>query len=47
MFVREKREVSLTNVWAFEIAPGATLTYELARPGRLFRVTFDLSKPAA
>lgn len=45
MFAREGRQVSLTNVWAFEVAPGDTLTYELARPGRLFRVTFDLSKP--
>lgn len=50
MFAREGRSVSNTNVWAFEIAPGAALTYELARPaesgkpGRLFRVTFDLSK---
>lgn len=46
MFVREKREVSLTNVWAFEIEPKRTLTYELSRPGRLFRVTFDLNTPA-
>lgn len=45
MFMREGRAVSLTNVWAFEVEPGVALTYELARPGRLFRVTFDLSKP--
>ena len=49
MFAREGRSVSTTTVWAFEIEPGAALTYELARPaepgkpGRLFRVTFDLS----
>ncbi len=53
MFAREGRSVSTTNVWAFEIEPGTALTYELARPaepgkpGRLFRVTFDLSKPTA
>lgn len=47
MFVREKRAVSLTNVWAFEVEPGVALTYELARPGRLFRVTFDLSRSIA
>lgn len=45
MFEREGRTVSLTNVWSFELIPGETLTYELARPGRLFQVTFDLSKP--
>lgn len=45
MFTREGREVSNANVWAFEIEPGVALTYELARPGRLFRVTFDLKAP--
>ncbi len=45
MFTREGRTVSNSNVWAFEIKLGATLTYELARPNRLFRVEFDLTKP--
>ena len=45
MFTKEGREVSNTNVWAFEVEPGRTLVYELARPGRLFRVTFDLANP--
>jgi hypothetical protein len=45
LFTREKREVSLTNVWAMEIEPGRRFVYELARPGRLFRVAFDLSTP--
>ena len=44
MFTRDGRSVSNTNVWAFEIEPGRTLVYELARPGRLFRVSFDLEK---
>jgi hypothetical protein len=45
MFTKEGRTVSNTNVWAFEVEPGQTLVYELARPGRLFRVSFDLDKP--
>jgi hypothetical protein len=45
MFTKEGRTVSNTNVWAFEIAPGQTLTYELARPNRLFRVAFDVANP--
>ena len=45
MFTKEGREVSNTNVWAFEIEPGQTLVYELSRPGRLFRVSFDLTNP--
>lgn len=47
MFTKEGREVSNTNVWAFEVEPGQALVYELARPGRLFRVSFDLAKPLA
>lgn len=45
MFTKEGRSVSNTNVWAFEVEPGQKLVYELARPGRLFRVSFDLAKP--
>ena len=45
MFVKEGRAVSTTNVWAFEIKSGSSLTYELSRPNRLFRVEFDLTKP--
>lgn len=44
MFTNEGRTVSNTNVWAFEIEPGQRLVYELARPGRLFRVSFDLAE---
>lgn len=47
MFTKEGRTVSNTNVWAFEVEPGTALVYELARPGRLFRVSFDLEKPLA
>ena len=45
MFTKEGRTVSNTNIWAFEVAPGQTLTYELARPNRLFRVAFDVANP--
>jgi hypothetical protein len=45
LFTREGREVSLTNTWAMEVEPGRRLLYELARPGRLFQVEFDLATP--
>lgn len=45
MFTREGRAVSNTNVWAFDIMPRHSFTYELSRPNRLFRVQFDLTKP--
>jgi len=45
LFVRENRAVSLTNVWAMEIEPGKMFAYELKRPGRRFRVEFDLATP--
>jgi len=44
LFEREDRKVSTTNVWAIEIVPHKTLVYELKRPGREFRVEFDLSQ---
>lgn len=45
LFQQQNSAASVTNIWAFEIEPGKRLVYELARPGRLFRVEFDLSKP--
>ncbi len=45
LFTREKRTVSNTNVWAMEVHPGRMFAYELARPGRRFRVEFDLTAP--
>ena len=47
MFTRENRAVSNTNVWAMEVHAGRMFAYELARPGRKFRVEFDLSTPVA
>jgi hypothetical protein len=44
LFEREGRAVSTRNTWAMAIEPGRTFTYELTRPGRSFRVEFDLAK---
>lgn len=46
LFEREGLEASVTNVWALELEPGRRFVYELTRPGRLFRVEFDLTQPA-
>lgn len=46
LFEREGLVVSVTNTWALEIHD-STYVYELARPGRLFRVEFDLTAPVA
>ncbi|MFM2042932.1 MAG: hypothetical protein RLY86_1508 [Pseudomonadota bacterium] len=45
LFTRTGRTVSVPNVWAMAVEPGKSFTYELARPGRLFRVEFDLTTP--
>lgn len=45
MFLAQGRAVSVDNTWAMEIEPGRAFVYELARPGRLFRVEFDLASP--
>ncbi|MGH8079090.1 MAG: hypothetical protein ACREP7_00855, partial [Lysobacter sp.] len=44
LFRKLGREVSVPNVWAVEI-DAQRFVYELSRPGRLFRVEFDLSRP--
>lgn len=44
LFVREAIPASTANVWAIE-ADSRTFAYELRRPGRFFRVEFDLSRP--
>lgn len=44
LFTREGRTVSNTNVWAMEVRPREVFAYELRRPGRHFRVEFDLSR---
>jgi hypothetical protein len=47
LFVREKSPQSTPNIWALEFASGQTFAYELRRPGRFFRVEFDLTRPVA
>lgn len=47
LFERQGLEASMSNVWAIEVEPGRHYVYELARPGRLFRVEFDLTAPVA
>ena len=47
LFQREGSAASVTNTWAMEVEEGQRFVYELRRPGRLFRVEFDLSQPAA
>lgn len=44
LFTRTDRAVSVPNIWAVEVDAGR-YTYELARPGRLLRVTFDTTRP--
>ena len=45
LFVRRNSPQSVPNVWAIEIEPGRLFAYELRRPGRFFRVEFDLARP--
>ncbi len=47
LFTRTGRAVSVPNVWAIEVHPGRIFAYELRRPGRFFRVEFDLNRPIA
>ncbi|MGZ8348467.1 MAG: hypothetical protein ACXWU2_00445 [Allosphingosinicella sp.] len=45
LFRRENIPQSAANVWAMEVHPRRTFAYELRRPGRYFRVEFDLARP--
>jgi hypothetical protein len=47
LFVRGNIPQSATNVWAMEVVPLRLFAYELRRPGRFFRVDFDLKRPVA
>ena len=47
LLIREGNTAGANNVWAVEVVPGRTFAYELRRPGRFFRVEFDLTKPVA
>lgn len=47
LFIRENIEVSTQNTWRVEVQPGNVFAYQMSRPGRMFRVEFDLTKPVA
>jgi hypothetical protein len=45
LFARTNRSVSISNVWVVVLVPGKRFSYGLTRPGREFRIDFDLAKP--
>ena len=45
LFLREGNPAGVANIWAVEVLPGRVFAYELRRPGRFFRVEFDLTRP--
>lgn len=45
LLMREGNVAGVDNVWAVEVHPGRSFAYELRRPGRFFRVEFDLARP--
>lgn len=47
LFLTNNIPASVENVWAIEIEPGDRFAYELRRPGRHFRVEFNLATPVA
>ena len=47
LLVRVGNVAGAANVWAIEVHPERIIAYELRRPGRFFRVEFDLSRPIA
>lgn len=47
LFRRLGRPESAQNLWSIELDGGRSFVYKLARPGRLFRVEFDLTRPLA
>ena len=47
LLLREGNAAGVANIWAVEIEPARMFAYELRRPGRFFRVEFDLTRPVA
>ncbi len=45
LLLREGNAAGVVNVWAVEVHPARMFAYELRRPGRFFRVEFDLARP--
>ncbi len=46
LFYAEDLQPSVTNVWSMEVHPEDFFAYELTRPNRHLRVTFDLTEEA-
>ena len=46
LLAREGNVAGAANIWAIELDAG-TFAYELRRPGRFFRIDFDLERPVA
>lgn len=44
LFVENGLDVSVSNVWTVTITPETAVTYALNRPGREFKIKFDLNK---
>lgn len=45
LLLREGNAAGVANIWAVEVHPARIFAYELRRPGRFFRVEFDLARP--
>lgn len=45
LLARENNPAGVANVWAIEVHRGQLFAYELRRPGRFFRVEFNLTRP--
>lgn len=47
LLVQSGNSAGVNNVWALEVRRDEIFAYELRRPGRFFRVEFDLSRAVA
>ena len=47
LLIQSGNSAGVENIWALELRPDRLFAYELRRPGRFFRVEFDLSRPVA
>lgn len=45
LFQAHGLEASVENVWVLMVEPGNALAYRLQRPGRVFQIDFDLTRP--
>ncbi|WP_341502160.1 hypothetical protein [Gallaecimonas sp. GXIMD4217] len=47
LFKAQGLDAAVANTWILEIEPGKHFSYGLSRPGRRFRMEFDLTRPVA